>query len=90
MSFFIYILKSESTDRYHCGFTSNVERRVKQHNDPEYQGSLDSDSGDWKLVYTEEFETLGNAVSRERQIKKRGVKRFLEQARSSESRRRRD
>ena len=39
MPYWVYILQSQPTGKYYCGHSDNVERRVKQHNDPEYRGS---------------------------------------------------
>jgi len=36
MAYWVYILQSESSGRYYCGQTDDLERRVDQHNDPEY------------------------------------------------------
>ena len=38
MQYWVYIMQSQSTDRYYCGYSDNVERRVSQHNDPGYRG----------------------------------------------------
>jgi len=35
--YFVYIIKSEQTGRYYCGYSSNPERRLRQHNDPHYR-----------------------------------------------------
>jgi putative endonuclease len=37
LAFWAYILQSESTSRYYCGHSSDPNRRLRQHNDPEYQ-----------------------------------------------------
>jgi hypothetical protein len=37
MSFWVYIIQSETTGRYYCGQSSDVERRLRQHTDPEYR-----------------------------------------------------
>ena len=93
MPYWTYILQSESTDRYYCGSTSDVERRLRQHNDPEYRHSKTTKrfKGPWALVWSQEFKNRSEAMQRERQIKKHGITRFLkENAQSVESRRRRD
>lgn len=36
MSFYVYILKSNPTGRFYCGYSSDPARRLAQHNDPEY------------------------------------------------------
>ncbi|UCG63309.1 MAG: GIY-YIG nuclease family protein [Candidatus Zixiibacteriota bacterium] len=89
----VYILKSATSERYYCGHTEDLEARLRQHNDPEYRGSLTTKrfAGPWILVWTESWLTRGDAMKRERQIEKRGIKRFLETiAKSVKSRYRRD
>jgi len=69
--YFTYILQSESTGRYYIGSTDNLDRRVAQHNDPDYKGSKTTKrfKGPWKLVYAESSQTRAEAMSREREIK---------------------
>ncbi len=72
MSFRVYILQSKSTARYYCGSTSDVERRLKQHNDPEYKGSKTTKrfAGPWALIWNEEHTTRGEAMKREKFLKR--------------------
>ncbi|WP_234567579.1 GIY-YIG nuclease family protein [Rhodohalobacter sp. 614A] len=65
--FHIYMLYSAVVDRYYVGQTSNLEDRLKRHN----QGrSKYTKSGiPWKLVYKEGFETRSEAMKRESLIK---------------------
>jgi len=91
--YWVYILRSETSGRFYCGSTDNVDRRVKQHNDPEYHGSKTTKrfSGPWHIIWTEQHNTRSSAMAREKQIKSRGIGRFLDDiAQSVESRRRRD
>jgi putative endonuclease len=67
MSFHVYILRSESTNRFYIGQTQNVEERLQYHN-ANYSKSL-KNRGPWKLLYQEAYQTRSEAVSRERQIK---------------------
>jgi len=79
MAYFVYILQSETTGRYYCGSTSDVERRLKQHNDPDYWGSKTTKRfhGPWKLVWSRQYETRADGMTIEKSIKKRGIRRFL-------------
>jgi putative endonuclease len=79
MPFLVYILKSRSIDRFYCGHTSDIDKRVKQHNDPEYCKTLTTKrfAGPWELIWSEEHSTRGEAMAREKQVKKRGIQRFL-------------
>ena len=93
MAFWVYILSSETSGRHYCGSTDDVERRVRQHNDPEYHGSKTTKrfEGPWMLIWKEEHATRADAMAREKQVKKRGIGRFLiEVAQSVESRASRD
>ncbi|MBA7649199.1 hypothetical protein ES703_56993 [subsurface metagenome] len=85
---YVYIIKSESTGRFYCGQSSDPERRLRQHNDPEYFLSKTTKrfKGPWKLVLTKECSNRGDAMNLEKSIKKRGIGRFLKEAQLVESR----
>ncbi|PCJ52109.1 MAG: excinuclease ABC subunit C [Candidatus Hydrogenedentota bacterium] len=74
LMYWIYILQSESSSRYYCGSTNNVERRVSQHNDPAYHGTKTTKRfpGPWKLIWSETFPSRAQAMEQEKKIKKRG------------------
>jgi putative endonuclease len=67
MSYFIYVLKSESTGSSYVGHTSNLEKRLVEHNN----GKSLSTRGKrpWRLVYKEEYTTRSEAALRERYFK---------------------
>ncbi|MCX8117207.1 MAG: GIY-YIG nuclease family protein [Desulfobacterota bacterium] len=56
MNLWVYILQSETTGRYYCGQTSNLQRRLLQHNDPQYHLSKTTKrlQGPWKLLWSQE------------------------------------
>ena len=91
MPFYVYILQSESSDRYYIGHTADLSRRLSQHYDPDYKGSKTTKrfQGPWKLVWQREFASRSEAMYEERKIKGRGAKRYLD-AQLVESRQRRD
>ena len=66
--FFIYILYSESSDRFYIGYTSSIENRIIAHNHPQNKGWT-SAFMPWRLVYTEKFEFKHEAMERERKLK---------------------
>ena len=80
MPFFVYILCSDTTGRYYIGHTDNIQRRLSQHNDPNYQGSLHTKrhKGPWKCVYSEAFDTRSEAMQREGLIKSKKSRVFIE------------
>jgi putative endonuclease len=65
--FFIYIIKSEKDGRLYKGFTTDIERRLKEHNSGKTKSS--SPYKPWKLVYTEEVESREQARKREKYFK---------------------
>jgi len=92
MPYWAYILRSGSSGRYYCGSTDDCERRLCEHNDPNYHGSKTTKrfKGQWILVWRQGHSSRSSALQRERQIKKRGIGRFLVDAQLMESRQRRD
>jgi len=82
MPYWVYIIQSQSTGRFYCGYSSDPQRRLRQHNDPEYQLSKTTKrfKGPWKLVHTMECADRSEAMILERKIKKRGISRFLSNA----------
>ena len=79
MIFWVYIIQSETTGRYYCGYSTDVERRQRQHNDPEYRLSKTTKhfQGPWKVVWTYKVPTRAEAMCLEKKIKKRGIGRYL-------------
>jgi len=79
MPFVVYILQSESSGRFYCGQTHDLESRVSQHNDPENDLAKTTKRfrGPWRLVWSQQVKTLSESVRLERRIKHRGIGRFL-------------
>lgn len=63
----VYILKSKVTNKYYVGSTSNLERRIKDHN----FGNTPSTKSmrPWILCFSQEFESLEIARRIERRLK---------------------
>jgi putative endonuclease len=76
MKYFVYILYSKILDRFYIGTTNNVERRLIQHNRP-HKGYTNSGQP-WVLLYSEQFASKKNALIRERRIKRKKSKEFIE------------
>jgi putative endonuclease len=66
---FIYIITNKNHTVLYTGVTSNLPKRIKEHQDKIYQGSFSAKYNANKLVYYEAFQMIGDAISREKQIK---------------------
>ncbi len=67
--YYFYIIRCSDNSLY-CGQTNNLERRIKEHNAGKTRSAKYTKMRrPVKLVYQEEYETLGLALRRERQIK---------------------
>ena len=65
--FFVYVLRN-SQGRLYVGFTQDLERRVRQHQDDE--GGWTKGKGPWELVHHEGFSERTEALKRERNLKR--------------------
>jgi len=63
----VYILRSQKDKKLYVGHTGNLEKRIGAHN----SGMVRSTRlrAPFDLVYSEEFETRGEAIRRERYLK---------------------
>lgn len=77
MKYFVYVLKSEKDGRLYKGQTSDLARRLEEHN----SGKVKSTKGfmPWNLVYFETFETREEAVLREKYLKTGIGREFLKE-----------
>ncbi len=74
--YYIYILYSETLDRYYTGSCANIDVRLIRHN----AGATKSTKNGrpWKVLYFEKYATRTEAVQRERYIKKQKSRIFIE------------
>ncbi len=71
MGFFVYILVSETNGATYVGQTSDLVRRLLQHNDPACRLTLHTKRhpGPWRFVHSERYETRAEAMRREMELK---------------------
>jgi putative endonuclease len=67
--YFVYLLEC-SDHTYYCGYTTDLEKRVLAHNTLKSGAEYTKARRPVKLVYSEEFATLSEALIREIAIKK--------------------
>ena len=67
----VYILFSHTCGKRYVGQTDDLDRRISQHNDPEYTGSKYTKRfpGPWILIHSETFATRSEAMKREKWFK---------------------
>jgi len=73
--FTVYILFSNSLDKFYVGFTNDIERRLLEHN--RKKGKYTDAGIPWILVYREEYELKSEAMSREKQIKLQKSRQYI-------------
>ncbi|MFK5857089.1 MAG: GIY-YIG nuclease family protein [Bacteroidota bacterium] len=61
--FFVYVLKSNIDNRLYKGLTTNLERRLKEHNSGKTKST--KPYRPWLLVYHEKFDSFEKARNRE-------------------------
>ena len=74
--FKVYVLYSENHKKIYIGFTSNLEQRLKSHNELATKGYT-LKFRPWNLVLQEEFETKREAMKREKQLKSSKGREFI-------------
>lgn len=79
MKWYIYALYNKETNKIYIGETSNVQRRVSEHNKKLGNHYTAKIKGDWKLIYKEEAEDRTNALIREKQLKSYRGRQFIKQ-----------
>ena len=76
MSFYTYILFSQTANKYYIGSTSNIVRRLNEHNSRQ---SASTKAGvPWKLMFTKEFVLKSDAIKLEYKLKKMKSRKYLE------------
>ena len=68
--YYVYVLRSLKTSELYYGYTSDLRKRLKEHN----QGRNKSTkySGPWQLVYYEAYLSQADAKEREYHLKRYG------------------
>ena len=74
--FTVYILYSKSIDRYYVGYTENLELRLQRHNSG--WGKYSKRGIPWALVYSESFSSKSEAIKREKEIKLKKSRKYIE------------
>jgi putative endonuclease len=73
---FVYILYSVKIDRYYVGITDDLDWRLERHNAG--WGRYTKRGIPWKIVYTENYSSKSEALKREREIKRKKSRAYIE------------
>ena len=72
----LYIIYSEKTDRYYTGISEDLAWRLERYN--QGWGRYTKHGVPWKVVHTEDYDNKSEALKREREIKNRKSKKYIE------------
>ena len=77
--FSVYVIRSETAGKIYIGHTQDLEKRLREHNDPECYSSKFTKRfpGPWVLLYSESYGTRSEAFRRERWLKTGSGREFL-------------
>ena len=84
MKYYVYIIESLVDSSFYIGYTSDLERRINEHN--EGKSKFTSKKRPWKIVYTEEFCYKSDAIKREKFLKKQKNRYFYNRIIESQKR----
>ncbi len=76
MKWFVYIIYSQSIDKFYVDYTNDLPWRIERLNAG--WGKFTKKGIPWKLVYFEEFSSKSDAIRRERDIKRRKSRKYIE------------
>ena len=67
----VYVIQNSGTKELYFGFTSNLKRRLDQHNSG-LNVSTRRNAGEWILIYAEAYRDKSDAYNREQRLKHHG------------------
>lgn len=75
MQYLVYILRSQSYPKTYVGHTNNLERRLNDHN--KGYSLFSRNYRPWIVMYTETFNSLFEAIKREKYFKSAAGRRWM-------------
>lgn len=76
MHYTVYILYSATLNQYYIGHSHDLADRIFRHNNSGSKAT--KKAKDWKVVYTEIFDSKADAYKREMQIKSMKSRKYIE------------
>jgi len=74
--FYTYILFSNVLNKFYSGHTSDIQKRILEHNSG--KSKYTRQSKDWNIIWFSKLDTKSEAMKLENKIKNRGIKRFFD------------
>jgi putative endonuclease len=75
MSYYVYIIKSETDQSWYYGFSEDLEKRLNFHN--EGKSTYTKSKRPWKLIFCRRFDLKAKALKFERYLKKTRNKEYI-------------
>ena len=74
--YYTYIIQSQKIDKFYIGSCHDIDKRIERHN----AGATPSTKSGrpWKLVYSEKYQTNSQALKREREIKSKKSRKYID------------
>ena len=74
--YYTYIIQSQKNGKFYTGSCQDIQIRIERHN----AGATPSTKSGrpWKLVYSENYENNSDALKREREIKSKKSRKYIE------------
>ena len=82
--YYLYILYSESIDKYYVGETPDIDVRLSQHNHHHFKTNFTKAASDWKIVLKFECKNREEALFLEKFIKKMKSRVFVQKVISNQ------
>ena len=74
--FFVYIIFSSKPGKYYIGYTSNIGKRLNEHNTG--ISAYTSKASDWELKWIKEFQSREEAMAEGKRIKLKKSRKYLD------------
>jgi putative endonuclease len=75
---YLYFILSPAKNKIYVAVTSNLQERLRKHNDHSYAGAFSKIATDWELIFQKEFEDKQEALFLERFIKRMKSRKFIQ------------
>jgi len=79
MSYFVYAVYNSQSNKIYIGQTTDIIKRVAQHNDPSFPKFTSRYKGGWIMIYKEILLSKADMIKREKELKSYQGRKFIRQ-----------